>query len=110
MAPPASPVSRPTPLATAVDLDRHRNAGDATIAARFHPRYEQALARAPRGRQVFHGLPFDLGSEAGGARWVLLDAPVTIDLSGAAEVGPVRAIVVAHLCDTWRDDAGVRPP
>ena len=79
----------------------------ARTAARFHPRYDGALTRLPSGRQVFHGLPFDLGpAAAGAARWILIDGPTTIDLGGH---GPASHVVVAHLCDAWRDDGGLRP-
>src|SRR5438045_2869539 len=63
---------RPTPLARTVDLDRLRNATEDRAAARFHPSYAASLARLPAGRQVFHGLPFDLGPAIDAARWILL--------------------------------------
>lgn len=97
---------RPSPLARTVDLAAARNATEGQVAARFDPGYAPGLGRLPAGRQVFHGLPFDLGPPAAAARWMLLDGPATIDL------GPPRRashIVVAHLCDAWRDDAGRRP-
>ena len=96
----------PTPLARPVDLGPSRNATDRQVAARFQAQYAAALPRLPAGPQVFHGLPFDLGPGPAGRRWVLLDGPATIDLTGA---GPASHVVVAHLCDTWRDDAGLRP-
>ena len=99
-------MGRPTPLARAVDLGPSRNATDHQVAARFQAQYAAALPRLPAGPQVFHGLPFDLGPGPAGRRWVLLDRPTTIDLTGA---GPASHVVVAHLCDTWRDDAGLRP-
>ena len=98
-------MGHPTPLARPVDLDAVRNATDRQVAARFHARYAAALPRLPAGRQVFHGLPFELGPGSGRRRWILADAPATIDLGG----GVVSHVVVAHLCDTWRDDPGVRP-
>jgi hypothetical protein len=115
-------VSRSSPLAVTLDLDRVRNATDGQVASRFHPRYTAALPRLPTGRQVFHGLPFDLGRGSDGPRWILLGAPTTIDLRGtpttarpgdkrapAGPAGQVSHLVVAHLCDAWRDDAGHRP-
>lgn len=99
-------MARPSPLALTVDLDGSRGATEHHLAARFHPRYGSALARLPTGAQVFHGLPFDLGARADGQRWILVDAPTVIDLSG---LGPASHVVVAHLCDTWRDDHGERP-
>ena len=103
-------MSRSTPLARTVDLDAVRNADDAFVAARLHPTYSPGIGRLPRGAGVFHGLPFDLGEGSGGGsgqRWILVDAPLTIDLRGT---GPASHLVVAHFCDTWRDDAGERPP
>jgi hypothetical protein len=49
-------------------------------------------------------MPFELGG-ASGRRWVLVDRPMTIELDG----GRASHLVVAHFCDTWRDDDGVRP-
>ncbi|HLQ47923.1 MAG TPA: hypothetical protein VK233_03045, partial [Candidatus Dormibacteraeota bacterium] len=95
-----------SPLARTIDLDPIRNATERQVAARFDARYGPALARLPAGRQVFHGLPFELGPGSGAPRWILLDAPTTIALPAA---GSVSHVVVAHLCDAWRDDAGNRP-
>ena len=100
-------MGRSTPLGRPVDLDPSRNATEAQVAARFHPAYAAALPRLPSGRQVFHGLPFELGPGSPAPRWILIDAPVTIDLAGG---GPASHVVVAHLCDAWRDDTGGRPP
>lgn len=102
----AGSVTRFTPLARTVDLDRARNATEAGLAARFHPDYGPALGRLPAGPQVLHGLPFDLGPDVDGGRWILVDRPTTIDLPSP---GPTSHVVVAHLCDAWRDDAGTRP-
>jgi hypothetical protein len=99
-------MGRSTPLARPVDIEPARNATEARVAARFHPVYGAALPRLPAGRQVFHGLPFELGPGSAAPRWILVDAPITIDLAGG---GPASHLVVAHLCDAWRDDAGVRP-
>src|SRR6185295_15825144 len=98
-------MGRPSPLGRTVDLAAARNATEDQVAARFHPAYAPALGRLPAGRQVFHGLPFELGPAAA-ARWILLDRPATIDLGPP---GRASHIVVAHLCDAWRDDAGRRP-
>jgi len=95
-----------TRLARTVDIDASRNLTEAEAGARFHAQYGPALRRLPAGRQVFHGLPFELGPSSQGARWILLDAPTTIELD---PVGPASHVVVAHLCDAWRDDAGRRP-
>jgi hypothetical protein len=100
-------MGRPSPLARTVDLGPIRNATDGRVGARFQPLYGPALARLPVGRQVFHGLPFELGPDPAAARWILLDAPAAIDLR--PDGGPVSHVVVAHLCDAWRDDAGKRP-
>ena len=97
---------RSTPHARTVDIDPNRNAAHAGVAARFEPQYASALARLPSGRAVFHGLPFDLGPAAGGQRWILLGSSIEVDLAGD---GPASHVVVAHLCDAWRDDAGRRP-
>ncbi|MDP9483817.1 MAG: CehA/McbA family metallohydrolase, partial [Chloroflexota bacterium] len=76
------------------------------VAARFHAQYAAPLARLPAGQQVFLGLPFDLGPGAAAPRWIILDGPTSIALTGG---GTASHVVVAHLCDTWRDDAGARP-
>ncbi|MBF6605013.1 MAG: CehA/McbA family metallohydrolase [Chloroflexi bacterium] len=83
-----------------------RNATDHQVALRFHAQYAAALPRLPVGRQVFHGLPFDLGPGSTAQRWILVDAPTTIDLGDS---GVASHVVVAHLCDAWRDDTGSRP-
>ena len=99
-------MGRSSPLARTIDLAPARNATDGQVAARFHPTIAAALPRLPAGRQVFRGLPFDLGAGSSGRRWVLLDGPIAIDLPSG---GPASHLIVAHLCDTWRDDAGRRP-
>ncbi|MGH2464565.1 MAG: hypothetical protein ACRDGI_03825, partial [Candidatus Limnocylindrales bacterium] len=95
-----------SPLATTVDIDRWRNATADQLGARLQALYGPALGRLPNGRQIFHGLPFDLGPPSPATRWALLDQPITIDLG---HPGPASHLVIAHLCDTWRDEAGVRP-
>src|SRR5579862_1251170 len=95
-----------SPLARTVTLDAARNATVHRLASRFHPTYGPALARLPAGRQVFHGLPFDLGPAGARRRWILIDRALTVDLAGS---GPASHLLVAHLCDAWRDDAGTRP-
>jgi hypothetical protein len=97
---------RSSPFARPIAIDQSRNATDEDVARLFNDSYGPALGRLPSGRQVFHGLPFDLG-DIGPRRWVLLDEPVSIDLTGA---GAASHFVVAHFCDTWRDDRGIRPP
>ena len=96
-----------TPLARTVDLDAQRNLTAADAGRRLHPGYGPALRRLPHGRQVFRGLPFDLGAAGAARRWILVDEPVTIGLEAT---GPVSHVVVAHLCDAWRDASGGRPP
>ena len=62
---------------------------------------------AAPGAQVFHGLPFDLGPAPGRpAAGSSSTRPLTIDLRRG---GAASHVVVAHLCDAWRDDAGERP-
>ena len=95
-----------TPLARPVDLGTAWNATDADVAARLHPRYAAALGRLPDGPAVFRGLPFELGARAEGRRWILVDEAAELDLQG---LGPVSHVVVAHFCDSWRDDNGRRP-
>jgi hypothetical protein len=95
-----------SPFARTVDLDAGRNATEAQVGGRFHAAYGPALGRLPAGRQVFQGLPFDLGPGSEGARWILLDEATTVELSPA---GKTSHVVVAHLCDAWRDDTGSRP-
>jgi hypothetical protein len=97
---------RSSPFARSISIDLSRNATDEDVARVFEDSYGPALGRLPSGRQVFHGLPFDL-SDISPRRWVLLDEPVSIDLTGA---GTASHLVVAHFCDTWRDDRGIRPP
>jgi hypothetical protein len=97
---------RSSPRARSVDIDRSRNATEALVAGRFEPRYASALERLPSGPAVFHGLAFDLGPAAEAERWILLGSSIEVDLAGH---GPASHVVVAHLCDAWRDDAGRRP-
>ena len=100
-------MTRSSPLARTVDLDPVRNATERDVATRFHAQYGAALARLPAGRQVFHGLPFELGpAPPDASRWILLGATTTVDLPPG---GTVSHVVVAHLCDAWRDDADDRP-
>ncbi len=96
---------RVTSRARPINLESARNATEQEAVARFHLGYAGGLARLPIGRQVFHGLPFDLGP-ADGRRWILLDRPATINLEGA---GPASHVVIAHLSDAWRGDEGRRP-
>ena len=96
-----------SPLARPVDLDRARNVTDDQLAARLEPLLAAALPRLPAGAQVFRGLPFELGPAATGRRWLLLDGPHAIDLPARS---PASHLIVAHLCDVWRDDSGRRPP
>ena len=95
-----------SPAATTVAIDAVRNCSAADAGHRLHAGYGRALARLPTGRQVFRGLPFDLGPRTAGPRFLIVDRPLEIPLGGDR---PASHVVVAHLCDTWRDDAGERP-
>lgn len=97
---------RATDLATPVDLRRHRNASDAELGSRFHPRYLEAIRRLPAGRHVFRGLPFRFARSATARRWVLLEGAVVVDLRTA---GPASHVVIAQFCDAWRDPVEGRP-
>ena len=97
---------RATPHATPVDLGRHRTASDRDLAARLHPAYLDAIARAPAGEQVLRGLPFRFARATARRRWLLLERDLVIDLRS---VGPASHVVVAHFCDAWLDPAGGRP-
>ncbi len=98
-------MTRSTPLARTVDLDPVRNLSAREATRRLHPGYGPALDRLPHGRQVFRGLPFDLGSRSTARHWVVVDEPMTIPLEDGERASHV---IVAHLCDTWRDEAGAR--
>jgi hypothetical protein len=97
---------RATPLATPVDLGRHRNIGDDALVARLQPAYGEAVRRIPAGRQVFRGLPFRLATARAQRRWILLDRRIDIDLRS---YGPASHVVIAHFCDAWRGPDGQRP-
>ena len=96
----ASPFARP------LELAGRWNATDRQVRDRFDPIYGPALARLPRGRQVFRGLPFELSERDDGPGWLLLTEPITIDLADRA---PASHLVIAHLADSWRDADGRRP-
>jgi hypothetical protein len=96
----------PTARARTIGIDHARSLTDGAIAPRLDPLLGAALPRLPSGRQVFHGLPFDLGPAGDTARWVVADRPLRVELGRA---GRASHVVVAHFCDTWRDDAGRRP-
>lgn len=105
-APTARGTGRATPLAEPLDLDLHRTLTHGEAASRLHPLLASALARLPSGRQVFRGVPFDLGpATPSTGRWVLVDRPRSIPLDAVA----ASHLVVAHLCDVWRDVDGSRP-
>ncbi len=100
-----------TRRARPVDLSTAWNAADADVAARFHPRYGQALERLPEGDAVFRGLPFSLGTRASDRRWIVVGSGSTLDLGGGSnDRGLASHLVVAHFADSWRDPAGGRPP
>ncbi len=98
-------MGRASPLGEPVDLGPVRNLSVEAAGRRLGPGYGPALGRLPSGRQVFHGLPFDLGP-ADGDRFVLADRHLRV---GLEVTRPVSHVVVAHLCDAWRDDEGRRP-
>ena len=103
-------MTRATNLGRPVRFDEARNSTLKQAAGRFHPDYRGALERLPAGRQVFHGLPFELGPDGRSPRWILPDGLVVIDLTNvSANTGAARYLVIAHLCDAWRDDHGRRP-
>lgn len=93
-------------LARPVDLGAWWNATDHQVRDRFDPIYGPALARLPRGPQVFRGLPFQLAEGGDGPAWLLLTEPITIDLADRA---PASHLVIAHFADSWRGDDGRRP-
>ena len=98
---------RSSPLARSVDIDRGRNAterpGGRPLRARVRVRPRAAAVRSG-------GLPRPAVRPRTGApaapRWILLGSSIEVDLAGH---GPASHVVVAHLCDAWRDDAGRRP-
>jgi hypothetical protein len=99
-------------LARPVVLDSSRNLSEAQGRERLHPVLGAALERLPSGHQVWRGLPFDAGLAGGGAtrRWIAIDGPLRIALDADTDIdAPASHVVVAHLCDVWRDDAGQRP-
>jgi hypothetical protein len=95
------------PGAWPVDVSAAWNASDEELAERLHPLYRAALGRLPAGERVLRGLPFRLGSPFAGRRWIVVDRPTTIDLSGTP---PASHVVVAHFCDARHDEGGHRPP
>ena len=95
-----------SPLAHPIALGAVRNATDEDIAAAFYPLLARAIPRLPAGPSVFHGLAFDLAPVRAKRRWILLDGPVSIDLGAS---GRTSHVVIAHICDVWRDEAGRRP-
>jgi hypothetical protein len=95
--------ARSSALGWPIGVDPARNLTVREASRRLQAGYGPALRRLPRGLQVFRGLPFDLGSRSIAPRWVLVDAPMTIELRGD---GAASHVVVAHLCDTRRCAAG----
>lgn len=101
----AAPIPHATALSDAVDLSAAWNASDHDVARTFHPRYAQALGRAPEGASVFRGLPFALGWRGAGQRWILVDGPTVVHVDGTPGASH---LVVAHFSDSWRDQQGER--
>ncbi len=99
-------MAQPSPLATTVNLDAFRTLSAADAGRILFPGYGRALRRLPAGQRVFRGLPFDLGPRSTGGRFVLVDRTIRIPLP---RQGAASHLVVAHLCDTWRDEGGRRP-
>ena len=100
-----TPTPRVTPLARTVDVAGLPAADDATAATHLHPLYAQALARFPRGPLVSRGLPFEPPDDPSGRRWILVDGPIHLDLSGIE----ATHVVLLAFCDAWRDADGNRP-
>jgi hypothetical protein len=98
------PPGRETPDAEPISLDSVRNLALDAARGRLAAGYGAALERLPSGRQVFRGIPFDLGP-VDGRRFILVDRPLAVELPGS----PATHLIVAHLCDAWLDDAGQRP-
>lgn len=99
---------RASALARTVPLTSRRNLSALQAAGRLHPLLVAALERLPAGRQVWRGIPFDVGPAAGAdqPRWTVADRRLEIALEPTA---PASHLVVAHLCDVWRDGDGRRP-
>ncbi len=98
---------RTTALAEPLALDAHRTLTASDARGRLHPLLAGALSRLPSGRQGFRGVPFDLGpADPSAARWIHVDGHRTIPIDAAL---PASHLVVAHLCDVWRDRDGYRP-
>ena len=94
-------------LARPVVVDSNRNLSETQARDRLHPLLGSALSRLPSGLQVWRGIPFETGpSEGSLSRWIGVDSPLAIPLNAVA---PASHLVVAHLCDVWRDAAGRRP-
>ena len=84
--------------------ERHGGAGSRPLRALVRIRPRAAAVRSG-------GLPRPAvrprsGRGRGRTRWILLGSSIEVDLAGH---GPASHVVVAHLCDAWRDDAGRRP-
>ena len=93
-------VARPvSPLARVVDLGGARAASDADVARRLHQRYAAPLARARRGDVTARGLPFRLGGDDPARQWLLIDRPVSVDVTGIT----ATHVVLFQFCDLWRD-------
>lgn len=62
----------------------------------WHPAIGGRLSTLPSGKQIFRGIPFELGLQDG-KRWLVMEdqtAPATIAISGKASY-----ILMAHFCD-----------
>ncbi len=94
-----------TGSATTLDLGVARWARDEDVSNVFDPLYRAALERAPSGRMVARGLPFQLASESSDRRWLLVDRPRRVDLGGVT----ATHLVVMGFCDAWHDGSGDRP-
>ena len=77
--------ARPRP-STSIRSEPDGPGGDAPAPSRVR---SGARAACPSGRQVFRGLPFDLGLPSTARRWIVVDEPLTIPL-GRRRTGEPR--------------------
>ena len=96
---------RATPLATPVDLRRHRNASDRELGCAAPPGLSPTRSDAlPAGRPGLSraAVPVRPRRDRRGAG-CCSSSEVVVDLRSA---GPASHVVVAHFCDAWRDPVG----
>ena len=102
---PASLVARISPRATPLAPTEAWAWSDDALASRLHPLYRDAVIGAPAGPLVSRGLPFHLLPTGPGARWLAVDRPLEVDLTGLE----ASHVVLLAFCDAWRDETGDRP-